>query len=78
MSKDGVQMLIPGGLDADALRAERRRVFRELGIAQLERECASVLVGNRRVKAWRVPGTLEYREHARLVALMAEVFSRRE
>lgn len=78
MSNDGVQMLIPGGFDAEALREERRRVFRDLGIARMERECRSVLVGKRRVKAWRVRGTPEFADHAVLVALMAEVFTRSE
>ena len=78
MASDGVQSLLPGHLDADALREERRRVFRELGIAQMEREGRSVVVGKRRVKAWRVAGEPEFNEHARKVALMAEIFSRSE
>jgi len=75
MASEGVQMLIPGGLDADGLRAERRRVFRQLGIAKMEREGRCVLVGRRLVKAWRVAGEPEFNEHARKVALMAGIFS---
>jgi hypothetical protein len=75
---DGVQSLLPGALTPDELREERRRVYRELGIVKMEREGRSVLVAGRRVKAWRVAGTLEFVEHARLVALAAEVFSRAE
>jgi hypothetical protein len=44
----------------------------------MEREGRSVLVGKRRVKAWRVAGEPEFNEHARKVALMAEIFSRSE
>jgi hypothetical protein len=69
-------MLIPGALTADELREERRRLYREQGIVKMERECRSVLVGNRRLKAWRVPGTAEFEEHAKAVARVAEVFSR--
>lgn len=78
MARDGVQSLIAGCLDADVARAERRRVFRELGIAKMEREGRSVLVGKRRVKAFRVEGEPEFFEHARKIALMMEVFARTE
>jgi hypothetical protein len=73
---DGVQGLIPGALAPGELREERRRVCRELGLTKIEREGRSILVGKRRVKAWRVRGEPEFVEHARLVALVAEVFSR--
>jgi len=72
---DGVQTLISYALRPDDLRAERRRAASEIGLFKLERESPSVMVGNRRVKAWRVAGTPEYLEHARLVALLAEAFS---
>lgn len=75
MASDGVQMLIRGALRPDELREERRRVYRELGIVKMERDGRSVLVGKKRVKAWRSPGTPEFQEHARLVALAAEAFS---
>jgi hypothetical protein len=75
MENRGVQALIPGALTQDELRDERRRVCREIGLTQMEREGRSMLVGRRRVKAWRVPGEPEYLEHARLVALCAEIFS---
>ena len=78
MSADGVQMLIPGALNAEELRLERRRAYSEMGITKMEREGRSVMVGKRRVKAWRSPGTPEFAEHARLVALVAEAFSGEE
>ena len=74
--KEEIQMLIPGALTRAELHAERQRVWKGLGLARMEREGRSVLVGKRRIKAWRVQGTPEYDEHARLVAMMAEVFSR--
>jgi hypothetical protein len=78
MANDGVQMLIPGALAPAESREERRRAYRELGILKMEREGRTVLEGKKRVKAWRSPGTPEYAEHARLVALVAEAFSRGE
>ena len=74
--KEEIQMLIPGALTRAERHAERQRVWKELGLAKMEREGRSVLVGKRRIKAWRVSGTPEFAEHARLVAKMAEVFSR--
>ena len=71
----GVQGLIPGALTPDELRAERRRVWREIGLTRMEREGRSVLVGKRRVKAWRVAGTPEFAEHAQKVALVAGVYT---
>jgi len=71
----GVQGLIAGVLSADDLREERRRVWREVGLTRMEREGRSMVVGKRRVKAWRVAGTPEFVEHARVVAMVAEVFS---
>lgn len=76
MGQDGVQMWIPGGLTEQDRRMERRRVWREVGLMKMEREGRSVLVGARRLKAWRVPGTPEFHEHARLVAMVADAFSR--
>jgi hypothetical protein len=78
MGCDGVQGLIPGVLTPDELREERRRVWREIGLTQMEREGRSVLVGKRRVKAWRVAGTAEFAEHARKVAQVCATFSRGE
>lgn len=75
MGVDGVQMLIPGALSPEETSVERRMVAAELGIPRLERQCRSVRVGNRKVKAWRVKGEPEFEEHARLVGLMAGVFS---
>jgi hypothetical protein len=72
---EGVQMLIPGALNDEEMRIERRRAYAEMGIARMEREGRSVLVGKRRLKAWRVPGTPEFTQHARLVAWVAAVFS---
>jgi hypothetical protein len=69
-------MLIPGALTLGEEREERRRVWREIGLTKMERDGRSVLLGKKRVKAWRVPGTSEFVEHARLVACVAEVFSR--
>jgi hypothetical protein len=68
-------MLIPGALSGGELREERRRVWREIGLTQMEREGRSMLVGKRRVKCWRVAGTPEFVEHARLVACVAEALS---
>jgi len=76
MESNGVQMWIPGALTPDEARAERRRVWREVGLGKLERECRTVVVGGRRVRAWRVAGTPEFEEHARLVAAVADAFSR--
>lgn len=76
MASDGVQMVVPGVLTPDELREERRREYRAMGIVRMERAGRSVLVGKRRVKAWRVAGTPEFTEHARLVACCAEAFSR--
>jgi len=76
MGSDGVQSLIPGALTPDELREERRRVWRDMGLTKMEREGRSVMAGARRLKAWRVPGTPEFEEHARKVAKVAEVFSR--
>jgi len=78
MAQEGVQMLVPGALSPDELREERRLVCREIGLTKMEREGPSMLVGRRRVKCWRVRGTPEFAEHARLVACVAEVFSRLE
>lgn len=76
MACDGVQTLIPGALTPEELRAERRRCASEIGLLRLERDSPSVLCGRRRVKAWRVAGTPQFVEHARLVALLAEAFSK--
>lgn len=76
MACDGVQTLIPGALTPEELSAERRRCASEIGLLRLERDSPSVLCGRRRVKAWRVSGTPEFTEHARLVALLAEAFSK--
>jgi hypothetical protein len=76
MACDGVKTLIPGALTPEELRAERRRCASEIGLLRMEREGRSVLVGNRRVKAWRVSGEPEFYAHARLVALLAEAFSK--
>jgi len=78
MSGDGVQMVIPGALSAEELRIERKRTYSEMGITAMERDGRSVMVGKRRVKAWRVAGTPEFARHAELVAKVAEVFSREE
>jgi hypothetical protein len=75
VSADGVQMIVPGALNAEGMRIERRRAYSEIGLTAMERECRSVMVGKRRLKAWRVPGTPEFSEHARLVGLVAEAFS---
>jgi hypothetical protein len=75
MRSNGVQFLIPGTFPAEALREERRRVWRELGLTKMEREGRSILVGKRRVKAWRIAGTPEFAEHARKVAQVCEAFS---
>ena len=75
MASDGVQMLIPGALTLGEEREERRRVWREIGLTKMEREGRSVMCGKRRVKAWRSPGTPEFQEHARLVEMIAGVFS---
>jgi hypothetical protein len=75
MARDGVQTLIPGSLTPEQMSVERRMVAAELGIPRLERQSKSVLVDNKKVKAWRVRGTPEFEEHERLVKLMASVFS---
>jgi hypothetical protein len=75
MAVDGVQTLIPGALSAEELRIERRRAYTELGILKMERDGRSVMVGKRRTKAWRCPGTPEFEQHARLVAQVAAAFS---
>lgn len=71
----GVQQVIPLCCRAEELRAEQRRAARQVGLYALERNCRSVQVGGRRLKAWRVPGTAEYTEHAAMVARLAEEFS---
>jgi hypothetical protein len=71
-------MWIVDALTDEDRRMERRRAYREIGLFKLEREGRSVLVGRRRVKAWRCAGTPEFHEHARLVAVVAEAFSRAE
>jgi len=75
MGVDGVQMIVPGALRPEELRSERRRAYTEIGLTKMEREGRSIVVGRRRVKAWRCPGTPEFAEHARLVSLVAEAFS---
>lgn len=74
----GVQMFIPTTRTPDELRADRRRAARQLGLFKLERDSPTLLVGNRRVKSWRIPGTPEFSEHARLVAHLAALFSHTE
>jgi hypothetical protein len=71
----GVQAFLPCTRSAEELSEDRRRAARQLGLFRLERESGTVLVGKRRVKAWRVAGTAEWREHARIVARLAEEFS---
>jgi hypothetical protein len=73
---NGVQIFLPTSRSADELREDRRRMARQIGLPALERNSRTVTVGNRRLKAWRVPGTPEFAEHARMVARMAEEFSR--
>jgi hypothetical protein len=62
----------------DDLREDRRRAARQLGLFRLERESPSVKVGGRVLKAWRVPGTPEFEEHARIVVRLAEEFAKIE
>jgi hypothetical protein len=72
---NGVQMFFQVGRSEDDLREDRRRAARQLGLFTLERECRTVQVGVRKLKAWRVPGEPEFYEHARIVARLAEEFS---
>ena len=75
---NGVQMFLGVARSPEELREDRRRAARQLGLFELERKSPSVMVGKRRLKAWRVPGTSEYFEHARIVARLAEEFARIE
>lgn len=75
---NGVQMFVAVARSAEDLRLDRRRAARQLGLFELERKSPSVMVGKRLVKAWRVPGTLEFAEHARIVARLAEEFAKIE
>jgi len=72
---NGVQSFLPTTRSADELREDRRRMARQLGLFRLERNSRTVTVGNRQFKAWRVPGTPEFAEHARIVAHIADEFS---
>jgi len=72
---NGVQTFLPCARTAEELREDRRRAARQLGLPRMERECRTVVVGGRRVKAWRVAGTPEFQEHARMVARLATEFS---
>jgi len=72
---NGVQTFLPVARTVSELRADRRRAARQMGLFKLERESPSVQVGNRRLKAWRVPGTAQFVEHARIVARLAEEFA---
>lgn len=75
---NGVQMFLPTTRTADDLAADRRRAARQLGLFAFERACPTQLVGKRRLKNWRIPGTPEFSEHARLVARLAAEFSHTE
>jgi len=66
----------PSATTNEDLRNERRRAARQLGLFTFERNCRSVLVGKRRLKAWRVRGTPEFDEHARIIAQLSEEFSK--
>jgi len=73
--ENGVQMFFGVARTPEDLREDRRRAARQLGLFVLERNSPSVMVGKRRLKAWRVPGTAEFLEHARIVAKLAEEFA---
>lgn len=73
---NGVQTFLPIVRTDEERREDRNRAARQIGLVRMERECRSVVVGNRRVKAWRVPGEPEFGEHAEMVARLAEEFSR--
>jgi len=75
---NGVQMWMFGAGTNEEVRADRRRVARQLGLFKFERECRTVKVGKRDVKAWRICGTPEFVEHAQVVARLAEEFSKHE
>ena len=72
---NGVQTFLLIARTAKESLGDRRRAARQLGLFRMERESRCVEVGKRKVKAWRVPGTPEYLEHARIVARLAEEFS---
>ena len=76
--RNGVQTFLGIARSVEELRLDRRRAARQLGLFKCERECRTVLVGKRLVKAWRVAGTPEFVEHARIVARLAEEFSKVE
>jgi hypothetical protein len=71
----GVQTFLPLTRTPNELAADRRRAARQLGLFRLERESPLVVVGKRKFKAWRVPGTPQFKEHARIVAMLAHDFS---
>jgi hypothetical protein len=73
---NGVQMFLGVTRTPDELSEDRRRAARQMGLFRFERECRVVVVGKRKFKAWRVPGTAEFQEHARIVAKLVEEFSR--
>jgi len=75
---NGVQTWMFSVRTNEERRGDRRRAARQLGLFKLERECRRVKVGKRNVKAWRVCGTPEFVEHARIVARLAEEFSKHE
>jgi hypothetical protein len=70
-----VQTFLPVVRTDEERREDWRRAARQIGLIQLERECRSVMVGRRRLKAWRVPGEPECTLHAEMVARLAEEFS---
>lgn len=72
---NGVQTFLPVVRTDEERREDRNRAARQIGLVQLERDCRSVMVGRRRLKAWRVPGEPEFTLHAEMVARLAEEFS---
>lgn len=72
---NGVQTFLAHVRTDEERRADRNRAARQIGLKRFERECRSVMVGARRLKAWRVSGEPEFAEHAAMVARLAEEFS---
>jgi len=71
---NGVQTLFGVVMSEEDRRQERRKMCRQIGLFRFERECRSVVVGKRRLKAWRVPGEVEFKQHAEMVARVAAEF----
>ena len=76
--RNEVQTWMFGARTDEQRRGDRRRAAGQLGLLKLERECRTVKVGKRDVKAWRVCGTAEFVEHAQIVSRLAEEFSKVE